>query len=66
MRRFFWVNQCTHNSSAISLVTKDPPQSPSIPLKKGEEENLVDFPPFTRGAGGIFSLKRRQVDLRGA
>jgi hypothetical protein len=27
-------------------------RSPSIPLKKGEEENP---PPFLRGAGGIFS-----------
>jgi len=27
-------------------------RSPSIPLKKGEEENLIYSPPFLRGAGG--------------
>jgi hypothetical protein len=25
---------------------------PSVPLKKREEDNLIDSPPFTRGAGG--------------
>jgi hypothetical protein len=30
-------------------------RSPSIPLVKGEEENLIDSPPFTRGAGGIYT-----------
>jgi len=27
-------------------------RSPSIPLKKGEEENLIYSPPFLKGAGG--------------
>jgi hypothetical protein len=28
-------------------------RSPSIPLKKGEEDNLINSPPFKRGAEGI-------------
>jgi len=34
-------------SELLSLV-KNPKRSPSIPLVKGEEDNLIDSPPFTR------------------
>ena len=33
-------------------MVKDSKRSPSIPLKKGEEDNLIDSPPFRKGAGG--------------
>jgi hypothetical protein len=33
-------------------MIKIPKRSPSIPLKKGEEDNLIYSPPFLRGAGG--------------
>ena len=30
-------------------MVKDSKRSPSIPLKKGEEDNLIDSPPFRKG-----------------
>jgi hypothetical protein len=51
------------DSGKILVISSSYQRSPSIPLKKGEEENLINSPPFTRGAGGIYSLKRRESCL---
>jgi hypothetical protein len=45
-------------------TVRDSKRSPSIRLKKGEEDNLINSPPFRKGAGGSRQFLNGFLNMR--